>query len=181
MNAFNSFEAEILHKLYDAVGCKFLDITMPIITRLSDIGILWIFLAVLFLCFKKTRKAGLTMGIALIIGLLIGNITLKPLVARVRPYDFDPSIVLLIPKESEFSFPSGHTLASFGAAFGLFFCNKKWGTAAIVLAVLVGFSRLYLMVHYPLDVICGALLGTAFAYLAYKISSYIVEKTNICT
>ena len=99
MNTLNSFEIGILHSLHDALQCAFLDTLMPIITRLANSGIFWIMLALLLLFFKKTRRAGITMGIALILGLVFGNLLLKPLIARVRPYDFDPSIVLLIPKE----------------------------------------------------------------------------------
>jgi undecaprenyl-diphosphatase len=151
---------------------------MPIITSLGNTGIFWILLAVVFLCFRKTRKIGITMGIALIFGLIFGNLLLKPLTARIRPYDFDPSIVLLIPPEHEFSFPSGHTLASFEGAVSVFLYRKKWGIPALILAALIAFSRLYLMVHYPIDIIVGLILGSLFAWTAYKITAWISVKTN---
>lgn len=119
------------------------------------------------------------MGIALILGLVFGNLLLKPLIARVRPYDFDPSIVLLIPKEKDFSFPSGHTLASFEGAVSLILYHKKSGIAAVVLASLIAFSRLYLMVHYPLDVITGVILGTAFAFIASRLADILIKKASI--
>ena len=179
MNTLNSFEIGILHSLHDALQCAFLDTLMPIITRLANSGIFWIMLALLLLFFKKTRRAGITMGIALTLGLVFGNLLLKPLIARVRPYDFDPSIVLLIPKEKDFSFPSGHTLASFEGAVSLILYHKKSGIAAVVLASLIAFSRLYLMVHYPLDVITGVILGTAFAFIASRLADILIKKASI--
>ena len=122
------------------------------------------------------------MGIALILGLVFGNLLLKPLIARVRPYDFDPvPIVLLIPKEKDFSFPSGHTLASFEGAVSLILYHKKSGIAAVVLSSssLIAFSRLYLMVHYPLDVITGVILGTAFAFIASRLADILIKKASI--
>ncbi len=177
MNIFNSLEIGLLHNLHDTIRCDFLDWFMPIITSLSNAGIFWVLLAGFFLCFRNTRKIGITMGIAIILGLIIGNLTLKPLIARIRPYDFDPSIVLLVSPEHDYSFPSGHTLAAFEGAFSLFLYHKKTGTAAMILAAMIAFSRLYLMVHYPLDVIAGTILGTLLAFAAYKITEQITNKS----
>ena len=174
MEALNQFELGMLHSLHDALECGFSDVFFSTITHLSDKGIFWIVLAAIFLCFKKTRRAGMTMGIALILGLLSVNLILKPLVARIRPYDLDSTISLLIAAESDFSFPSGHTVAAFEGAVGLFLCHRKWGTLAIVTASCIAFSRLYLMVHYPTDVIASVILGTVFAIIAYKLTDFII-------
>ncbi len=168
----NMFEIGLLDKIGEIFGCAFLDKFMPIITMFGDAGIFWIALAVIFLIFKKTRKTGLSMGIALIIGLIIGNLILKNVVARIRPYDLNPEVMLLVEKLHDFSFPSGHTLASFEAATAIFIRNKKLGIPALILAVLIAFSRLYLYVHYPTDVLAGTLLGIGIAILA----TYIVNK-----
>lgn len=170
MNFFNSFELDLLYNLQSIFRGELLDKIMPHMTSLANAGILWILLAVVLLIFKKTRKIGITMALSLFLGFIIGNLTVKPLVARIRPYDFDPSIVLLISPEHDYSFPSGHTLASFEGAVSIFLYRKKAGIAAIALAFLIAFSRLYLMVHYPLDVIVGAVLGSLFAYTSYKIT-----------
>ncbi len=179
MNSLNPIEIEFLYGLQDMFQCDFLDWFMPLVTSLANAGIFWILLAVVLLCFRKTRKIGLTMGIALFFGLLIGNLTLKPLTARIRPYDFDPSITLLIPPEHEYSFPSGHTLASFEGAVSIFVHNRKFGTVALILAAMIAFSRLYLMVHYPIDVLTGAILGSGFALIAVKITDRIFKKSSL--
>lgn len=168
----NNFELGLLDKIQEIFSCKFLDTLFPLITKLGDGGVLWIALAVFFLFFKKTRKIGISMGISLIIGFLVGNLFLKNVVARIRPYDFNSQVSILISKLNDYSFPSGHTLASFEGATSIFLRNKKWGIPAIIVAFLIAFSRLYLYVHYPTDVLTGAILGIGIAILA----SFTVDK-----
>ncbi len=162
------------------IKCGFLDLLVPLITRLGDGGIFWIALAVIFLIFKKTRKMGLAMGFALIFGLIVGNITLKPLIARIRPYDLAGyeaiRAKLLVEPLKDFSFPSGHTLASFEGATAIFMFNKKWGIPALALAAMVALSRLYLFVHYPSDVLAGLILGVTFGILGAMLSRLILGK-----
>lgn len=181
MELLNQFEVGILHKLYDAVGCTFLDKVFPVITSLGDGAIFWIVLAVFFLFFKKTRRAGITMAISLIFGLIICNLTLKPLVGRIRPYDFDETLraMMLVDGEHDFSFPSGHTIASIEAAVALWLNNKKLGIPAIILALTISFSRLYLLVHYPTDVLTSIILGILIAVAAYFIAKWLIKKTKI--
>ena len=171
----NNFELGLLDRISEIFSCKFLDTVLPIITKLGDGGIFWIALAVFFLIFKKTRKVGISMAVSLIIGYLVGNIFLKNVIARVRPYDVNTEISLLISKLSSYSFPSGHTLASFEGSTSIFLRNKKWGIPALALAVLIAFSRMYLYVHYPTDVIAGAILGIAVAVFA----KFIVDKAYL--
>ena len=167
--------------------CTFLDKIMPLITVLGDGGAFWIACAVLMILLKKYRKTGFSAGLALIFGLLICNMILKPWVARIRPYDFQEQagilINLLIEKEHSLSFPSGHTIASFEAATAILLRHKKLGIAAMILACLIAFSRMYLYVHYPTDVIASVFLGIGLAFLASwivnKVSAAIVaKKTN---
>ena len=174
----NAAELSILDAIQNIFGCKFLDFIMPIITLFGDGGIFWIALAILLLIFPKTRKTGLTMGISLALGFLVGNIFLKNAVGRIRPYDLNPNFDLLVDKLHDYSFPSGHTLASFEASVSIFLYNKKFGIAAIVLAVLIAFSRLYLYVHYPTDVLTSVILGTAFTIISFIIVKKIYEKVN---
>ena len=119
-----SFDLPILDWIQAHLQCGFLDAVMPIVTLFGEGGIFWIAWAVLMLVFPKTRKTGIAMGIALVMGVLICNVTLKPLVARPRPYDFQYenfgiTIKLLIDAQHDYSFPSGHTIASFEAAVAL--------------------------------------------------------------
>lgn len=165
-----SFDLPILDWIAGTFHCAFLDFVMPLITVLGDAGIFWIAVAVVLLFFPKYRKIGLSMGAALIMGLLVCNVTMKPLIARIRPYDyqlahFGKEISLLIAAPHDFSFPSGHTLASFEAATTLLIGNKKLGIPAMILACLIAFSRLYLYVHYPTDVLFSVGLGIGFAFL----------------
>ncbi len=167
------FDLPILNWIMDHLWCPFLDTVMPVITLFGDDGIFWIICAVVLLIFKKTRRTGLAMGLALLMGLLICNVTLKPLIARPRPYDFSGiEIDLLVEALHDFSFPSGHTIASFEAATVLLLNNKKLGVPAMILASLIAFSRLYLYVHYPTDVIVAIILGIGIAFLA----NWIVKK-----
>lgn len=166
-----SFEFQILDFLQE-LHTSLLDTGMIFVSKLGDKGAVWIVLAILLLLIPKTRRAGILVAAALILDLLLCNLALKPLVARVRPYDVKEGIELLVSKPGDFSFPSGHTAASFAAASALWFTKEKrlW-IPAFVLAVLIAFSRLYLYVHYPTDVLGGALLGVFCGWLAMRITA----------
>ena len=181
MNFFSllaeGFDLPILDWIAANLWCPFLDAVMPAVTLLGDAGIFWILIAVALLLFRKTRRVGLGRAFALLAGLLLCNLTLKPLCQRIRPYDyqydvFGKLIPLIIERQHDFSFPSGHTIASFEAAGVLMLNNKKLGIPALVLAILIAFSRMYLFVHYPTDVLVSVVLGTLFAILA----NYLVNK-----
>ncbi len=177
MNALNTAEIAVLDAIQEHVACPFLDAVFPVITLFGESGIFWILTAVVLLFFKKTRRAGVTMGLALLMGLLIGNLCMKPLFARIRPYDWNPDAALLIDTLSDYSFPSGHTLASFEAAGALMLTHRKTlGYPALVIAILVALSRLYLYVHYPTDVLAGMILGLLFAFISYVIIGRLYRK-----
>ena len=172
-----SFDLPILDWIAANLKCGLLDFLMPLITVLGDAGIFWILCSVVLILIPKYRKTGLSMGISLLIGLLVCNVTLKPLVGRIRPYDyqlqhFQKEIILLVEGLHDYSFPSGHTIASFEAATALLIGNKKLGIPAMVLAVLIAFSRLYLYVHYPTDVLASVILGIGIAFLG----TFLVKK-----
>ena len=173
-----NFDLPILEWLQANLQCGFLDFIMPIITLFGEGGIFWIAWAVILLFFPKTRKIGWSMGAALILGVLVCNVTLKPLIARPRPYDFQlaefgKEIKLLIDAQHDFSFPSGHTIASFEASVALLKHSRKMGIPALIIAILVSFSRLYLYVHYPSDVLVSVVLGTAFAFIGCALANLI--------
>ena len=183
-----SFDLPILEWIQANLQSGFMDFIMPIITVFGDAGIFWMVCAALLAIFPKTRRMGLGMGIAMAIGLVVCNMTLKPLVGRIRPYDFIEKVLhqdlsqyieggkLLIHEHSDFSFPSGHTIASFEAAVVMLKNSKKMGIPAMILAVLISFSRLYLYVHYPTDVIASVILGTIFALIGDAVAKPIAPK-----
>ena len=169
-----AFDLPILDWIRANMTSPFLDFIMPLITVLGDAGIFWIAWSVILLLTKKYRKIGLGMGIALMMGLVVCNMILKPTVARPRPYDMQAElgvvINLIIEKQHDFSFPSGHTIASFEACTVLLLANKKMGIPATILAILIAFSRMYLYVHYPTDVIASVILGTIFGIIGYLVT-----------
>ena len=154
-----------------------LDKIMVWITSLGDAGMIWILLTAIFLIMPKTRRTGIIMAAALIMDLLICNVAVKNLVARTRPYDVNTSVQLLVAKLHDYSFPSGHTAASFASVTALYLAGeKKLWKPALVLACLIAVSRLYLYVHYPTDVLGGIILGILSGYAGYRIIAYIAKQ-----
>ena len=176
-----SFDLPILEWIQAHMQSGFMDTIMPLITLLGEDGIFWIVWSVLLMLFPKTRKTGLGMAFAMAFGLLLCNVTLKPLIERPRPYDFQlaqfgKEITLLIEAQHDFSFPSGHTIACFEAATVLLKNSKKMGIPAIIIAVLVAFSRMYLYVHYPTDVLVSIVLGTLLGLLGNWLAGLLAPK-----
>lgn len=170
MDALTALDTRILLWLHDTLESPFMNSFMIFITKLSNGGMIWILLCVLLLCFKKTRKMGLYLGIALILDSVLVNLILKPIFMRVRPYQA-LGLSILIKAPSGTSFPSGHSSIAFtGATSFLLLAKsksmKEGGWVLEVLAFLTAISRIYLLVHYPSDVLVGALIGVACAYLA---------------
>ena len=172
-NVILNFDFSLLDSI-SALKNEYLDKIMVFFTLLGENGFLWIVLALILLSVKKTRKIGACVALALVLDLLLVNITIKPLVARARPFVLKSDIELLINAPRDFSFPSGHTAASFAAAVSVFLFNKKWGSVLLGVAAIIAFSRLYLYVHYPTDVLGGILCGLLVAIIAY----YILEKAT---
>ena len=172
------FDLPILDWIAAHLHCDFLDAVMPVITALANAGIFWIALTVLLLVIPRHRRTGIAMSLALIMGLIVCNLILKPAFARIRPYDYQLEhygkvIPLLIDAMHDYSFPSGHTMASFEAATALALSNKKLGIPALILACLIAFSRLYLYVHYPTDVLFSIAMGIAFGFAGHHLAKKI--------
>lgn len=171
-----------VYQFVDSIMNPVLDVIMTFITHLGDApGIIWWVLGICLLIPKKTRKLGILMFAGLLCASLINNVCLKNVIERPRPYNIDPSVWTnagyeyvwpnLIHKSSSWSFPSGHSSSSIGAAFALLLgCkNKKLaiGIPAFVLSFLIAFSRIYVHVHYPTDVIVGAVVGLIGGLIGY--------------
>lgn len=142
------------------------------ITSLGDRGYIWIAIGLVFICTKKYRRYGILLLITLLITSLIGEGLLKHLIMRPRPFEVNEALNILISKPPSYSFPSGHSASSVAAATIIFQGNKKMGIGAIILAFLICLSRILLLVHYPTDVLGGALLGFTVAYIIIKLSRY---------
>ena len=144
----------------------FLTPVLTFLTHLGDYGYFWIALTVLFLLLKKTRKVGGLMTCSLLLNTLVNNVLLKNLVARTRPYEIVDGLHRIIEAQSDYSFPSGHTGSAFAVAVVVFLmCPRKIGVPVLVFAFVIAFSRLYVGVHFPTDVLGGALIGAVIAYL----------------
>lgn len=174
MELLYHIDFKILNWIQEALHNNLFDSFFPFLTKLGDGGMIWIVTGIILLCFKKYRKIGVFLLLGLAFGFLIGECTMKPLIGRVRPFIENENINLLISPPSGYSFPSGHSWSSFTAGTFLLLNNKKWGLPAFGLAVLIAFSRLYLYVHFPSDVIAGALFGIGTAFLA----KFCMDKWN---
>ena len=148
--------------------CDIADNVFSFITHLGDAGAVWIALAIGMLFSKKYRKCGVLMLVSLAVCAIITSGVIKPWVRRLRPFQIK-NVVPYITPPSGFSFPSGHTSSSFTAALSVFSYHKKEGVAALVLAMLIAFSRMYFYVHFPTDVLVGAILGVLCAVFIKKL------------
>lgn len=164
-----SLDQSILYWIHDNLSCGVLDMLMPKLTLLGSGGAIWLLAAAIMLCAKKYRRQGVILLAGLVAGVLVGNVCLKNLIARPRPCWLDDSVKLLIPIPTDYSFPSGHTLSSVIGATVLTKTNRRFGWAAIPLAAVIAFSRLYLFVHYPSDILAGAVLGVAIGLAVYRV------------
>ena len=160
-------EFGILYALQN-LHSSWLDPIMIFFTTLGDNGRIWVLIALFCIFFRKSRKCGVLMLLAMVFCLIVGNGFIKNFVARPRPFQvLEAEITLIIPPPGEYSFPSGHTMHGFGAATMIFLHNRKAGIAALLGAAVIAFSRMYLFVHFPTDIIGGLIIGVFAAVLVY--------------
>ena len=172
-------EFAILDWIQAHLRCGFLDAVLPLITRTADHGELWIILALVLLAIRSQRKYGAAVACGLVLDLVSCNLLLKPLVGRIRPFAVNAAVELLVKAPLDASFPSGHTAASFAAVFALKAAGSPLWKPALAVAVVIAFSRLYLYVHWPSDVLAGVLLGAAVGWAGAKLAKKagkIIEK-----
>lgn len=156
--------------------CDFLDWLMPFVSGLSNHGEIWILFAAVLLLLRRQRAYGLSAACALTLDLITCNLVLKPLIGRVRPFTFRPDLSLLVPPPGDASFPSGHTAAAFAVVFTLKAAGSPLWRPALALAAVTAFSRLYLYVHWPTDVLGSILLGAAVGWAGAKLAEALLKK-----
>lgn len=164
-----SLDQTILYWIQNHTVCDLFDLLMPKLTLLGSGGAIWLLAAGGMLCTKKYRRQGVILLAGLAVGVLVGNVCLKNLIARPRPCWLDDGVMMLISSPTDYSFPSGHTLSSVIGATVLTKTDRRFGWAAIPLAAVIAFSRLYLFVHFPSDILAGAILGVIIGEAVYRI------------
>ena len=175
VDALLKMDGEILLFIQDHIRQEWMDWFWKAVTHLGDGGVFWILLGIILLFSKKTRPAGVTALLALLVGALITNVCLKNFVARIRPYEVVEGLRLMIERQRDYSFPSGHTSASFAAACALVrTLPKKWGTVCMILAGVIALSRLYVGVHYPSDVLGGMVVGIFAGWAGWKLMQMLM-------
>ena len=169
-------ELAILNWIQAHLRCGFLDVVLPAVSWTANHGELWIILAAVLLLIRNQRKYGASVACSLVLDLVSCNLLLKPLIGRIRPFAVNTAVELLVKAPLDASFPSGHTAASFAAVFALKTAGSPLWKPALAAAVVIAFSRLYLYVHWPSDVLGGALLGAAVGWAGAKIVEKVLEK-----
>ena len=178
------WDVDILLYIQDNLRFEWLTPILKAITYLGEKGIFWILLCVALLIPKKTRRVGIVASLCLLFGWLTCNVVIKSIVGRIRPYDLSAGIVSLVGPQKDTSFPSGHAAAAFATTIGFILASwskkehwPKWpGIVLLVLSLTICYSRLYLGVHYPTDVIAGIAISSAIAVAVYFIYIAIEKK-----
>ncbi len=173
-----TFDFSVLFFIQEHLRCAFLDAVMPYITYLGEAGTIWFVAAIILIITKKYRRYGIMIVCAMALGYLTGEIILKGIVARPRPFAVDTTVELLIHAPSGFSFPSGHSVSSAAAATVISRADRRFAAPAITVALFIAFSRLYLFVHFPTDVLAGIAIGLFFGIVTIIIGEKIVRSVR---
>lgn len=168
MFSMNEFDNNILQFIQNHMRSSVMDEAMIVVTSLGNLGIIWIVISAFILIRKKNKTAVIGVLCAMLLGTILGQEILKNIIQRPRPFLESSVINMIIEKPVSYSFPSGHTTAAFAAAGILSKYFKKYSVLFFTIAILIGFSRLYLYVHYPTDVIAGAILGLVCSRIVYN-------------
>ena len=159
-----NWEFDLLYQLQE-LRQPIIDRILTFISTLGNGGVIWILAALVLLAIKRYRKIGWQVALSMLLTVIIGNLILKNLVARDRPCWIDPDVALLVRNPWDYSFPSGHAMNGFAASVAMLINDKRLGIPAVLFAAVIAFSRLYLFVHFPTDVLAGILLGTVDAVI----------------
>lgn len=167
---------DILYAI-QAIRTPFLDkCILALTTVMGSYGTMWIIIAVPMLFFKKTRRAGIAVLLSYLLVFGVGQYVLKDWIARPRPCHLDETVSLLVARPASYSCPSTHSAWAFAAATSVLLYFRKWGIVTMIVAALIGFSRMYLFVHFPSDVLFGAVLGVLLAIAAVKLVNCVFDR-----
>lgn len=180
LQSIQAFDAGILLWIQEHLRVALLNGPMVLISTLGNAGLFWIILGLVLAFIPKTRKYGVLALVSLLVCFLFNNILLKNLIARPRPYTQIPELVMLMKCPADHSFPSGHACSSFAVAGSLMWSmGRKWNgirISALVLAILIAFSRLYVGVHYPTDILVGTAIGLLGSFLIFRFCTTPYDK-----
>ncbi len=177
IEAILNLDGAILLWIQNHVRNDILNWIFILITRLGDKGRVWIAIILILLISKNTRKIGIMSAIAIIFATIFNNVILKGIFERTRPYEVVAGLNCVIENMKSFSFPSGHTSSSFAMGTILYTqLPRKYGIPALILAGLIAFSRMYLGVHYPTDIIGGMLTGIVSALIVIFVYKKLKKK-----
>lgn len=177
MDIIREIDFMVLEYIREHLRNGFLDNIMPVVTAFGNMGMFWVVVALIISAKRKYRKCSITMMIGMILGVILGNFVVKNIVRRDRPCWINEIGDMLIANPQDFSFPSGHTMSSFIAATILFYYDKRLGVPSFGVALLIAFSRMYLYVHFPTDIIGGAMLGVGIAIMTVSLTNrYIFDR-----
>ena len=159
---------------------KFFAVSSSVLTFLGSTWAVTLFLAIL-VYFKKTRTVGVCCTLAVLLSLLINNLILKNIVQRARPFEDYEAMKKICELAgyalpTDYSMASGHASATMAAAVSLFMFSKKWGGVAIGASIVVGLTRVALLVHYMTDVLVGWAIGAVLGVAVYFLVKFIMKK-----
>lgn len=177
MQALLTLDGAVLLWIQENLRADWLTPLMQFITHLGGLGKIWIAISLVLLCFKKTRQAGWAGLFGLLFSLLVNNLILKNLFTRTRPYEVVEGLLLLGERATDYSFPSGHTGSSFAVAIAIFHTLGK-GKARwllILLAAVMAFTRLYIGIHYPTDILGGMITGIICGFAGAALAAYMLK------
>jgi len=175
IETIQALDAQILLFIQNFIRCAPLDPIMKFFSVIGNHGICWIALGLILLIPRKTRRGGFDMLLCLALSWAVSELLIKELVARPRPYTTISELQILVAPLTSFSFPSGHANASFASAMALALAFPRKGAWAFVPAALIALSRIYVGVHYPSDIVCGAIIGVVMALIVFKLSHLIFK------
>ncbi len=183
LSSIAAWDASVLLWVQEHLRTGLGNLIIPLWSSLGNSGMLWIALSLLLLCFRKTRRAGVLALAGMALNFLVVNVVIKHLVARPRPWLVVEELEILLFEPDPNSFPSGHTSAA--CAFAAALCcelDRTWVRVLVVCAALfMGWSRIYVAVHFPSDVLCGAVIGTLCGLAAVWLYRYLQKRKTLRT